>query len=449
MTAIGLSIAGTAFAQPPSTDLVTPPANVLLPNYNNVPIGPNAGLEGSAHVARVGDPSAAWLNPAGLSRAESAEISGSSGLFQLVTVSPSTLPSTGGSVTQLPSLVGFTATNVGRKGLTVGLSVLTSSSWSQQTDSQIVFDRGVGGAERFAYSADSDYQQNVGAGSVGWATGRLRLGAGLALLYTSITKNGVVSDRLVGATDLRTFLLEARLTASAFQMRPIFGAQFDVSPHVAIGGMVRTRAFTLMTSAVTTSDGIAQNNSGSAGASFFDDGAQFTNKLPYEFHAGIAYTAPRAEIELDVQAYTPISAYTMIASSEPIATYGSGGTGTAPVVVTRPFPGTISHMQGIANVAAGGRLVLTSNGVWRLHYGVGTDRSPVADDDQMFTKVNLFNWSIGVSGTKGPLQFAAGVNYRSGTSDNVTVRNLQNGQPVTTTIDVRTVGLIYSLSYKF
>ena len=103
------------FAQtPPSPDLVTPPANILLPNPNNVPGGPNAGLEGGAHVARVGDPSAAWLNPAGLSRVETAEISGSSGLFQLVTVSPSRLPNGGGSVTQLPSLVGFTATNVGR-----------------------------------------------------------------------------------------------------------------------------------------------------------------------------------------------------------------------------------------------------------------------------------------------------------------------------------------------
>src|SRR5436190_17621682 len=66
--------------------LVTPPGNIMLANYNSVPLGPNAGLEGSSYVARVGDPSAVWLNPAGLSRAESAEVSGSSGLFQLATV---------------------------------------------------------------------------------------------------------------------------------------------------------------------------------------------------------------------------------------------------------------------------------------------------------------------------------------------------------------------------
>lgn len=448
LVAAWLVPAGVARAQTPSADVVTPPANILLPNYNNVPIGPNAGLEGSAHVARVGDPSAAWLNPAGLSRAETAEISGSSGLFQLVTVSPSTLPDSGGSVTQLPSLVGFTATNVGRKGLTVGLSVLTSSSWQQQTDSQIVVNQGTSG-ERFAYSADSEYQQHVGAGSVGWAMGRLRLGAGIALLYTSITKNAVVSDRVASATDLRSLLVESRATASAFQLRPLFGAQFDLSPHVAVGGMMRIRPLTLFTNAVTTSDGLAAGGSGSVGASYFDSSAQFTNKLPFEFHGGIAYTGSRGEIEVDVQAYTPVSAYTMIASDQPIVTYGSSGPGSAPSVVTRPFAGTISHMRGMANVAAGGRFVLTSNGVWRLHYGIGTDLSPVADDDQMFTRVNLFTWSLGVSGTKGPLQFAAGVNYRSGTSDNVVVRNLASGEPLSTSIDVRSVGLIYSLSYKF
>jgi hypothetical protein len=48
--------------------VATVPPNVVLSNYDNVPVGPFGGLEGSAYVARVGDPSAAWFNPAGLSR---------------------------------------------------------------------------------------------------------------------------------------------------------------------------------------------------------------------------------------------------------------------------------------------------------------------------------------------------------------------------------------------
>jgi hypothetical protein len=48
--------------------VATVPPNVVLSNYHNVPVVPFGGLEGSAYVARVGDPSAAWFNPAGLSR---------------------------------------------------------------------------------------------------------------------------------------------------------------------------------------------------------------------------------------------------------------------------------------------------------------------------------------------------------------------------------------------
>jgi hypothetical protein len=433
---------------PPNIDVVTPPANVLLPNYDSVPVGPYAGLEGSAYVARVADPSAAWLNPAGLARATASEVSGSSGLFQISNVSPSALPDSGGSVQQLPSLVGFTAANVLRKGFTVGLSVLTSSSWAQETNSQLVIDRETA-RERFAYSADSEFQQHVGAGSVGFVSGRLRLGGGLAFVYTDLVKNDVVSDRLGGATSLRSLIIETRASGSAFQLRPLFGTQFDVSPHVHVGGTIRTPALTLWRGASATAESLAENGSASIGASFFDAVADFTYRQPFEFHGGVAYTAARGEIEVDVHAYTPISAYAMIASDQPIVTYINPGAGSAPGVSSQPYGGAISQSRGLANVAVGGHLVLSSNGVWRLHYGAATDFSPVGDEDELFTKLDRFSWSVGISGTKGPLQFTTGVNYRSGSSDEVLLRDLQTGQPVTSTIDVSTLGLIYSLSYKF
>jgi hypothetical protein len=63
--------------------------------------------------------------------------------------------------------------------------------------------------------------------------------------------------------------------------------------------------------------------------------------------------------------------------------------------------------------------------------------------------VNLFSWTLGLSGTKGKFQFTAGVNSRTGSSDDVLVRNLENGDQIKSSMDVRTIGLIYSLSYKF
>ena len=72
--------------------VVTPSPNLVLANYNSVPVGPFGGLEGTAYVARVGDPSAAWFNPAGLALQNAPQISGSAGVYQRTTITPQALP---------------------------------------------------------------------------------------------------------------------------------------------------------------------------------------------------------------------------------------------------------------------------------------------------------------------------------------------------------------------
>jgi len=138
----------------------------------------------------------------------------------------------------------------------------------------------------------------------------------------------------------------------------------------------------------------------------------------------------------------------MFASGNPIVTY-TANAGSPPAIQTRPFPDRLSKSRGISNVSAGGHVVLTSSGVWRLHFGTGTDLSPVAEGDQIFTKVDLHEWTLGMSGTKGKFVFTAGLNYRAGSADDVIVHNLENGEAVRSGIDVRTIGLIYALAYKF
>src|SRR5262249_46295743 len=70
----------TAAAQ--ADQVATPPPNLVLSNYNSVPVGPYGGFEGAAYVARVDDPSASWFNPAGLAHQSAAQISGSAGVYQ-------------------------------------------------------------------------------------------------------------------------------------------------------------------------------------------------------------------------------------------------------------------------------------------------------------------------------------------------------------------------------
>ena len=119
----------------------------MLANYNGVPAGPFGGLEGPAVVARVGDPSSAWFNPAGLAQEGGAQISGSAGVYERTTLPPRALPNGGSSLQQLPNLVGFTLKV--RERMTLGFAALTTNAWSQEIDSQLV---NVGASqERFAY----------------------------------------------------------------------------------------------------------------------------------------------------------------------------------------------------------------------------------------------------------------------------------------------------------
>ena len=80
----GAFVPATLLAQ--VDQVITPPRNIVLPNYNGVPVGPFGGLEGQAVVARVGDPSSAWFNPAGLARGEGPQISGSAGVGAFGTI---------------------------------------------------------------------------------------------------------------------------------------------------------------------------------------------------------------------------------------------------------------------------------------------------------------------------------------------------------------------------
>jgi hypothetical protein len=418
----------------------------VLPNYNSVPVGPHGGLEGSAYAARVDDPSAAWFNPAGLTRQTGAQISGSAGVYQLTSVSTTALPNQGGSIQQLPNFVGFTFSP--RQGMTIGAALVSTNSWNQETDSELISPV-PGGQQRFAYSADSDFEQRILAISVGqYRGGPWRFGGGFAFSLTNLRLVQSASDRIANSTGLQSVLVSGRSSMSALELRAQGGAQYDRG-NWRFGAAMRTPGVKLHNSGVITVDGLLDPGKGGLGSSLFDPNAAVEYHLPWEFQGGAAVVATRFQLELDVQAYTPISAYPMISTTNPVLVYADAGTGTAPSVTSRPFGGLISASDGVVNVGAGGHVRLFANRVLLLHGGIASNRSPVGSADTVFNKVNLMKWSIGLSGTLGKLQFAAGLNHQGGSVDNLTLRNLLNGDVVNSSVDLHTNGLIYSLSYQF
>jgi hypothetical protein len=105
--------------------------------------------------------------------------------------------------------------------------------------------------------------------------------------------------------------------------------------------------------------------------------------------------------------------------------------------------------DGVVNVTLGGHVRPVRDRDLLVHGGFATSRSPVGEGDQVFDKVDLSSWTFGVSGTWTKVRFAVGFNWRVGTASNVLVRNLLKGDPLHTNVDVRTVGLIYSITYQF
>jgi hypothetical protein len=447
---IGLALAVVCLMSSPAFAQVdqvsTPPPNLVVSNYDNVPVGPFGGLEGAAYVARVGDPSAAWFNPAGLARQNTAQISGSAGVYQRTSISPEALPNRGGSFQQLPNFVGFTFAP--RPRLTVGAALVTNNAWNQETDAELITPV-TAGQQRFAYSADSKFERRTLAFSAGYrGEGAWRYGGGLAFSLMSLRMVQSTSDRIADATGLRSLLVAARTSGSAFQLRSQAGVQYDTS-RWRFGAAIRTPGLTLHESGVVTLDGLLDTGAASLGASVFDPEADFEYHLPWEFQGGAAFVRPRVELEFDVQAYTPIDAYSLLSSNQPVRLYADAGSSAPPIVTSRSFAGLTVASNGVVNVAAGGHVRPLKDRDLRVHAGVGSNRSPAAPADVVFNKVDLTTWSVGVSGTFGRLQFAVGLNIQDGSASDVTLRNLLNGQEVHSPIDVHLAGFIYSLAYQF
>lgn len=136
--------------------------------------------------------------------------------------------------------------------------------------------------------------------------------------------------------------------------------------------------------AAITFDGIVDHGAASLGASLFDANARFEYRLPWEVQGGVAYVAGWGEAEVDVRAYTPIAAYSLLATDQGTRIYGDAGGNSAPVLTTRPFSGLTSASDRVVNVTIGGHTRLIRGGNLRLHAGFATSRSPVGAADRVY-----------------------------------------------------------------
>ena len=207
---------------------------------------------------------------------------------------------------------------------------------------------------------------------------------------------------------------------------------------------MRSPGLSLFRSGDYSYDAVATAGSVNASLSFFDPQPRFDYHLPFQATVGAALVRERFQLELDVLFSAGSSPYDLFSSQRSATLILDSGQGGPPVVQQIPFGEVVSDNQATVNVAVGGSYALTANQVWALHFGFTTDFSPVGDQDEYFSKVDLYGATVGVSGTVGGLTAALGVNYQFGSANNVPLADILDSD-----IDIQSIAIIYSLAYRF
>lgn len=447
---VALVLPVTAVAQTTPPAVTTSPFNILVPNYNSVAAGEVGSLEANAFLARANDASSAFFNPAGLTLATKTSVSGSAGVYQFVGIAPETFAGQGGSLQQIPSLVGLVVPKpFGSEHWAAGFSVSRVNAWEQSTDLQAELSAPAG-RERVAYSSDallSGLQANLGAG---YTNGRrLRVGGSIDLQVTDSSRSQSVGSQYAAGTGLNAVLIESQGTATLWHMRMTAAAQYDLTPALRLGLLVRTPGLKIRHSGSYTYEGQFESGPTTTTASFFDTNADVEYRIPLEFNAGIAWAGPRAQVEVDLLTHAAGGHYAALRTDQTWIIVTDPGSGGPPIDQRPALTVPIVDSRSVVNLAIGGQVRLKEGGAWRVHAGYATDRSPVGAADTTFTHVNMQVVSAGISGKAKSLFASVGVRYEAGTTDEITLRQLPDGRPEETRLTISSLGLVYSLSLSF
>jgi hypothetical protein len=450
-TAVLLAAVPAPAQTPPAPVVTVPPVSLILPNYNSVPVGETAALEGGAFVARANDTSAGFYNPAGLALAEQSAISGSAGAYQFGSVSPETLTNVKGTFQQIPAMFGVVVHDfLGRPAWAAGLTLTRAAAWDQTVDSEALRTTPGGAASRLRLSTEATYDAWLGSVGVGYSrSDRLRLGATLDGQYTAVDRRQSVTAQLVSPGALSAVTAGTLGGTNTTHLRATVGVQAQISPAVFIGAVMRTPGLGLTSSGDASLEGLIHAGTATAATAFFDPDASVEYRLPFEFKTGAAWIGARAQLEADLLVYPGTGQYTAVESSEPVTVVLDPGTGAPVTIGQDAYLGARVDSRTVVNLAVGGRYQLTEARTWTLHGGYATDRSPVGDADTAFSKVNLQHVTVGVSGRTSIFLGSVGLRYSTGRSDPIGLGPTADGSTFETRFKVSSIGIVYSLALLF
>src|SRR5215831_10522936 len=426
------------------------PKALIFPNYDNVLVGKDQALEAGAYIARVGDASANFYNPAGLVVSEKTSLSASSTGYTWSRLTSQALGTSISSskIDQLPEYFGVVIAPPGEvRNLRLGVSITRGVSWTPGPIDQTTDAPSNASIDRITYSTDAAFKTlmyQLAAAFAPVADRSFRLGLGVGLSQTSYTNESTFSGTVSLGGDPGHFLSTIRENGSELDMLFTLGAQWDIVQGLTVGLLVRSRAFKLTSSSLVTYESSFLQPNDATNSYFRDEDGQFQYKQPWEASLGIAYRFGIAQLEADLRYHDAVGSYAFYQSNVPVQLTVQNPNGTTST--TESLPTVNYSARRVYNAAVGGN-VKVSNTI-TLHAGFYTTLSPVAEPaNSPLRQADLYGFTGGVDFQLPHFGASLGAGYQFGES--AASSDVIGDQELQSSVKLDSISVFYAISYQF
>jgi len=465
--AIGLVSAGAALAANPLE-----PPGILIPNYERVMLGSQGALEAGALIVRARAAEAGWFNPAGLVRGDGGEINGNASLYELVSTTFSdkagTIEDTTSYLNTLAAFVGsanwIMETPAGQGLLGWGFTIATPVSWTTVTDSHQQFQIG-GGDDIVTTSSATDLKTVAMGGSLSYKkSDRCYVGLSGLVYSTSLKlKKTKFDDWWNGTGDTWTWASDSQINVDTMHLGINMGFYYQASSNLEVGFVARLPGIMLSGNGRLDDRLLVVQDEplGGTPTTPWDDYEYYQRdaheedvkvdwKIPLELDFGAAFSWEdgNKQIELDAKYHAGTSAFTVFPEGEydvRTGTIGTPGVYTDGKIVR---PTLTTETRQVCNLAIGYRSVLSD--MKSFHAGFSTSFSPIKSggNEDLFTPMDIYTFSIGVTSQKEKTATAIGVVMQLGTTDDFKLQDLGTLEYVRGSLSMTTLSLVMGARFK-
>lgn len=445
LLALAVTRPGEASAQSGFNFLGT---SLIVPNYLRIPVGEWEALESGAYVARSRDGNANWYNPAGLAQAQRTAVNASANAYEATRLEFRTFSNTDRTV-GFAGIGGFFGVAIAEPftpspALRFGLYVARPLAWQSGTMDGMASPDPQTGVRLISQGQLAETEPGIAAGLR--VSPRVRVGASVGVSIASLSEAMDVNLLRADADSARTIRRTLAQEGSAYYTVARGGVQWDMSEHFCVGLTASSPGLRITGSTKFDYTFADHSPTHFVDERFRDTKANFDYGVPFNVAAGVAARFDRGQVEVQVHYYGSTSPYDMISTHVAAVRVDQGAGGAPSVTATVPAP-IRNQWRAVTNLAVGGNFVV--NDMVRLHLGLQTDRSPVADQGSvLFRKVDLYGGTGGASFNGKMFTGTIGFGFSSGVSD-PTRSSVGNEQPTETRLRVTTFRGMYSLAVRF